>query len=85
MRAGLAQKTEVRWWTAWAGWLKAKLRLRADCGLWWRLLWWEKLTVSHENLLERVLEASRQTALFPLWPLSHRQHCSTAKTVVLLR
>ena len=29
------------------GWLNGKLRLRADCGLWWGWLRWEKLSVSH--------------------------------------
>ena len=34
------------------GWLKAKLRLRADCGLWQGLPQWGKLPVSHESSLE---------------------------------
>ena len=32
------------------------------------------LPVWHESLLEGALERSRQAALFPLWPLPHRQH-----------
>ena len=66
------------------GWLKGKLRLRAGCGL-WRLPWWEKLPVSHESLLETGLEMSRGAALFPLWPLPHKQHHSTARRVALPR
>ena len=62
------------------GWLKAKLGLRADCGLPW-LPGWEKLPVSHESLLKSALETSRWAALFPLWPLPHRQHRSAARRV----
>ena len=39
-------------------WLKAKLRLKADCGL-WQLPQWEKLPVSHQSPLESELEPSR--------------------------
>ena len=60
------------------GWLNRKLRLRADCGLQQGLLWWEKLPVSHKGSLESGLEPRRQAALFPLWPLPHRQRRSTA-------
>ena len=61
------------------GWLKGKL----DSELIWRLLQWEKLPVSHKTPLESVLGTSRQAALFPLWRLPHRQHCSLAKRVAL--
>ena len=43
--------------------------LRGGCVL-LRLLRWEKLPVSHESLLESVLEMSRWAALFLLWPLA---------------
>ena len=60
--------------------MDGKLRLRADCGL-WQLPQWEKLPVSQECSVE--LELSRESALFPLWPLPHREHNSTAKRVAL--
>ena len=33
--------------------------------------------------MKSALERSRLAALFPLWPLPHRQHHSAAKTVAL--
>ena len=77
--------SENLWWGSrlgGQGWLKAKLKLRADCGL-WRLLWWEKLPVSYESPLESAPETSRQAALLPLWPLPHRQRSSAARRVAL--
>ena len=53
--------------------LRGKLRLRADCGPRLGLPWWEILPVWQESPLESLLEMSRRAALFPLWPLPHRQ------------
>ena len=36
---------------------------------------------SHTSLLESALEPGSPAKLFPLWPLPHRQHCSTARRV----
>ena len=63
--------------------LRGKLRLRADCGLRLGLPRWEKLPVSQESSLKSALERSRLAALFPLWPLPHRQHHSAARRVAL--
>ena len=41
------------------------------------------LTREVERSLESGLELSRQAALFPLWPLPHRQCCSAARRVAL--
>ena len=38
--------------------LRGKLRLRADCGLWLGLLWWEKVPASHMSLLKVEVEWS---------------------------
>ena len=59
-----------------------KLRLRVDCGL-LQLLRWEKIPVSHESQLESVPEMSRGAALFPFWPLPHKQLCREARRVAL--
>ena len=53
-------------------WLNSKLRLTTDFGVWWGVLWWEKLEVSREGSLQSGLEPSSQSALFPRWPLPHR-------------
>ena len=42
-----------------------------------------KLLVSHGSSWESALETSRPAALFPLWPLSHRQRSSVARRVAL--
>ena len=52
---------------------KADLRGNWDSELLWQLLRWEKLPVSKVSPSESVLGKSRRAALFPLWPLPHRQ------------
>ena len=63
---------------------KGELRLRAGCGL-WGLPWKEKLPVSNKSSSKSGLERRRQPALFPLWPLPHRQHHGPERRVALTR
>ena len=69
--------------TMWVG--LAQQETETQSWLWTMAGWpqWEKLPVSLEGSLESGLEMSKQAALFPLWPLPHRQHPSAARRVAL--
>ena len=79
------QTGKTPWWGSgprgWSG-LKAKLRLRADCGLQQGLLQWEKLPVSQE-FIGKWAGAEQASCTVPSLAPPHRQCCSAARRVAL--
>ena len=56
-------------------------RLKASCKILWGLQQWRN-SQSHRTVHWKVgLELSKWGALFPLWPLPHRQHYNATKRV----
>ena len=71
----------ARWWTAQEG--SAEGETESDSWLWTTAVAKVGETPSVTFSSKRGLEQSRWAALFPLWPLPHRQHGSTARRVAL--